>query len=303
MENKVFTYLELALSIHNCVTIPELGGFIVNQEQWLPGSEPGVPGFTIVFNPDLKHDDGILISYYKRDENISYNAALQKVKDFVKTLKQQLLNKRAVHCGRLGALSVNADGKLFFESDKTFIYPNFYGLTALQLNYLSEINKGQEFQRRRFPVKYTLGSIAAAVATMFLFTIPSVNVDNSGKSSVQQSGFVYSLSESKKSLLNVDSARFAESEVERRADEGIKTSLRTYYIIVGGEDTNSQAKRLLDKIRENGIKDAEIVESEGRFRIYAASFPDKSKAESFLDTFRKENPKYETAWLYSKRNK
>lgn len=302
MENKVFTYLELALSIHNCVTIPELGGFIVNQEEWLAGSQQSIPGFTIVFNPDLKHDDGILVSYYKRDEKISYNAALLKVKDFVKSLKQELINKRAVHCGRLGVLSVNADGKLFFESDKTFIYPNFYGLTAINLNYLTDINREQEFRRRAFPVRYTMGGIAAAVAAIFLFTIPSVNVENTTvKNNIQQSGFIYSLSQSRKSTLTIDSSQFFKSENENVNTEA-KASVRTYYIIVGGEDTNNQAQRLLSRIRENGLKDANIIESGGRFRIYIASFPDKVEAENFLETFRMENPKYETAWLYSKRN-
>jgi hypothetical protein len=302
MENKVFTYLELALSIHSCVIIPELGGFIVNPEEWLPDSGRGIPGFTIVFNPDLKHDDGILISYYKRDENISYNAASQKVKDFVKILKQELLNEGTVHCGRLGTLSVSAGGRLIFEPGKTFIYPDFYGLSALRLNYLSEISRERDIQRRYFPVKYTIGSIAAAVAAIFLFTVPSVNVGNtSGNNTIQQSGFIYSLSESGKPLPVVDSGEFLKPEIESVNTE-IKASLRTYYIIVGGDDSNSQARQLLGRARENGLKNADIIESGGRFRIYVASFSDKAEAEDFLEIFRKENPKYETAWLYSQRN-
>jgi hypothetical protein len=302
MENKVFTYLELALSIHNCVTITGLGGFIVNQEEWQPGSGRGIPGFTIGFNPSLKHDDGILISYYRRDENISYNAALLKVKDFVKALKQELLTKGTVHCGKLGTLSVSAGGKLLFEAGESFIYPNFYGLTALELDYLSAINREQEARRKRFSVKYAIGSIVAAVAAMFLFTVPSVNVDNTyGRSNIQQSGFIYSLSESGKPLPAVDSSRFFKPEVDSINME-IKESLRTYYIIAGGGDTGSQTRRLLGKMQGNGLRNADIVESGGRFRIYVASFTDKAEAEDFLEIFRTENPEYKTAWLYSKRN-
>ena len=83
MENKVFTYLEFALPIHNCVIIPELGGFIVNQEEPLHHIDANVcvPGYMITFNPDLKHDDGVIVSYYIRDGKMTYNAALQKIKD------------------------------------------------------------------------------------------------------------------------------------------------------------------------------------------------------------------------------
>ncbi len=59
---------------------------------------------------------------------------------------------------------------------------------------------------------------------------------------------------------------------------------------------------LLNKIKSTTFPTAAIVETTDRYRIYVSSFNDKIQAETFLDGFRKENPKYETAWLYSKRN-
>ncbi len=68
------------------------------------------------------------------------------------------------------------------------------------------------------------------------------------------------------------------------------------------KDSKLRAERLLEKVQISGLRNAAIIESEGRYRVYAASFTDKIEGESFLETFRKENPKYETAWLYSSRN-
>lgn len=307
MENKVFTYLEFALPIHNCVIIPELGGFIVNQEEPLHHIDANVcvPGYMITFNPDLKHDDGVIVSYYIRDGKMTYNAALQKIKDFVKGLKQELSTQKPVTCGRLGSLYMNKEGKLLFEANPSFVFPSLYGLTAVGLSNLSDINRRESASRKSFPIKYTLGSVAAALVAMFLFTVPSANVsNNTGLQGAipQQSGFIYSLAEQVKPLLEVDSVKVVEAKAESKVSEAQPQSLRTYYIIVGGEDTQSRAERLLDKIKKNGLQSVNILEAGGRFRIYVASFSDKPEAEGFLDTFRKENPKYETAWLYSKRN-
>lgn len=300
MENKVFTYLEFALPIHNCVIIPELGGFIINREETMSrfGSQIGVPRFDVVFNPDIRHDDGIITSYYKKDENLPYNVALQRIKDFVKVLKQELSAHKTVEIGKLGRLSVNEDGKIEFEAKRSFVLPDFYGLTSVELSCLSGIIKVNKAHKKSFPVKYVAGSVAAAVAAVFLFVVPSATVnDNVGMKNMQQSGFVYSLTSKPIVVATQDIV----SDIESSQTAEVRP-LRTYYIIIGGEDNEIQAKRLLEKMKSGGLNNVDIVESGGRYRISVASFSDKNEAESYLDTFRKENPKYETAWLYSKRN-
>ncbi|NDV94406.1 SPOR domain-containing protein [Dysgonomonas sp. 521] len=299
MENKVFTYLEFALPIHNCVIIPELGGFIINREETSStfGTRIQVPGFDVVFNPDIRHDDGIITSYYKKDENLPYNVALQRIKDFVKMLKQELSAHKTVEIGKLGKLSVNEDGKIGFEAKQSFILPDFYGLTSVELNSLAGIIQSNEVQRKSFPVRYIAGSVAAAVAALLLFVVPSTTVnDNIGVKNVQQSGFVYSLTN--KPI--VEPTQEVVPDVENTETE--EAPLRTYHIIVGGEDNKMHAQRLLKKMKSGGWNNVDIVESGGRYRISVASFSDKTEAESYLETFRKENPKYETAWLYSQRN-
>lgn len=86
------------------------------------------------------------------------------------------------------------------------------------------------------------------------------------------------------------------------SEENVRTS-RTYYIIVGGEETKEQANRLLAKIQSEEFPAANIVESADRFRIYVKAFEDKTKAEGYLEKFRKENPRHKAAWLFSMRNR
>jgi len=79
-------------------------------------------------------------------------------------------------------------------------------------------------------------------------------------------------------------------------------STRTYYIIVGGEESRQRADKLLSKIQSEDFPSANIVESADRYRIYESAFDNKSEAEQYLDNFRAKNPKYKTAWLFSQRN-
>ncbi|MFV0329882.1 MAG: SPOR domain-containing protein [Dysgonomonas sp.] len=299
MNDELFKYLEFSLPVHNCVIIPDFGGFILNSEPTsllVNGLVP--PRFSVVFNPDLKHDDGILVNLYKKDGNLSYNVASQRLKESVKELKRELLAGKAVNCGRFGYLSADENNKTVFTANKFLIFPDSYGLKQVELRRLINIERVSEVSTSRFSLRHTLGGVAAAAIALFLFAVPSINIkDNSIQKYNQQAGFVSSLSTSLKPVLeqNVQNEDVEKPYVDKQV------SLRTYYIIVGGEDSKFQADRLLEKVRNNGLKNASIVQSD-RYRIYVASFTDKTEGESFLEVFRKENPQYSTAWLYSKRN-
>lgn len=297
MNDKILKYLEFSLPVHNCVIIPDFGALILNSEPASFCAEGIVPpSLSVIFNPDLKHDDGILVNLYKKDENLSYNAALQCVKDFVKELKKALLADKIVECGRFGYFSADGNGKTVFRANELFVFPDSYGLKPVELNRLINIERVQEIRSNRISLRYTFGGVAAAVAALLMFAVPSINIkDTYTHKASQQAGFISSLSESLNPILE------SKTQEVNVVEEATENSLRTYYVILGGEESKSQADRLLQKVRSNGFKNASIVESD-RYRIYIASFTDKAEGESFLDTFRKENPQYSTAWLYSKRN-
>ncbi|MDR0825383.1 MAG: SPOR domain-containing protein [Prevotella sp.] len=297
MYENIFKYLEFALPIHNCVIIPGLGGFILNPESAVLLTDGLIPPkYTVAFNPDLKHDDGILINLYKKDENLSYNVASQKIKDFVRDIKKNIFAGKTINCGNIGQISTDDNNKIIFVANKFFIFPESYGLMPIELSRLVDVERHRAVIGQS-SLRYRLGGVAAAAIALFLFTIPSINIkENSSTSYNQQADFVYSLSESFSSM----EKKNEKSEEEKTVNKE-QTSSRTYYIIVGGEESESMAERLLEKVKKNGFKNAAIVQSD-RYRIYVASFTDKTVGNSYLETFRKENPQYKTAWLYSKSN-
>ena len=315
MKKTIFKYLEFSLPIHNCVIVPELGGFLINIEASYTHIDNKIapPICNIVFNPELKHNDGILASYIIKDENISYNAACIKIKEFVKTLKSDLKAGKTIACGNLGTFKYDSIGNFIFTPIQ-YSHPTLLGLCPIQIQQLSDINRKQKTKRKNLSLKYTISGIAATAAAFFLFAIPSTSIkDNSNSHITQNAGFIssitISLANSKKSeIKNISIEKAKETTPidtivkEYSLKENIASPTRTYYIIIGGEDSKERATMLLNKIKSTTFPTAAIVETTDRYRIYVSSFNDKIQAETFLDGFRKENPKYETAWLYSKRN-
>ena len=309
MKIEIFKYLEFLLPIHNCVIIPDLGAFILNKENAkIHDGQVCPPRYIISFNSALTHDDGILTSFIMKDKNIAYNSVSYEIKDSVRSIKSELKNGHSVDCGNLGALSIDIENNILFSPNNRYIHPELLGLYPTRIQYLEQINSAISKGRKHVSLKYITGGIAAVSAAIMLFIAPSIHIYNNVLPTTQNASFLSSItssiSNSEKENKIVEFPMVNEIVTKGNVAEDISVQPpRIYYIIVGGEDTRSRAGLLLNKIKQAGFSNADIVQSPDRFRIYIASFYDKTEAESYLDKFREENPEYKTAWLFSKRNR
>ena len=98
-------------------------------------------------------------------------------------------------------------------------------------------------------------------------------------------------------------AKTAIAENKIPAKTEVKTSERTYYIVVSSFPQKRLAEEWIQtKGNHSILKYSGIIEKDGRSRVYARSFPDKAVAEAFLNQFRVNNPEYASAWLLSVKN-
>ncbi|MDR2955516.1 MAG: SPOR domain-containing protein [Prevotella sp.] len=304
MKETLFKYLEFLLPIHNCVTIPELGGFIINVSSSSMNASGDIdkPQYTIVFNPELNHDDGIITSCIVKDENISYNAAYKRIKDCVKDITYHLKNGDTVSCGNIGILKSDDKGVISFYYKKDNPLPSLFGLDRINIKHLDRITKEALKQKQKRLVRYALSGAASLLIAVSLFVGPSINIEDQKTSN--KADFISSITSSL-SVSENESSIPAVSETEKDITSNNvisekKQRTRNYYIIVGGEENKSRAEKLLLKIQNEGLPNASMLKSPDRYRIYVSAFTDKSQAEIFLDSFRKKNPQYTSAWLYSK---
>ncbi len=326
MREDIFEYIKILLPKHKCVTIPTFGAFILNKEVERPYvNGVSMPACTVVFNSRLQHDDGVLSSYIQSVYNISYEKASKELANAVKEIRTALLLKKEVDCGTLGKIELIESSIIFTPSDQ-YVFPQHYGLAPVGLSTLSTINRNITKEVKVVSLKKKFAIAASSAAVLLLLILPSTSITDSATDH-QQAGFLTSLTTSEAQAPNHKPsaptlAPIVDIEVPQQAEvsqvvqpqaelevPAIQTapvatnrSARTYYLIVGGEPTASQAERALQDFRAEGFSNAQLVTSPERYRIYVASFDNKKDAESYLDQFRRDNPKYQSAWIHSKRN-
>ena len=91
--HKFIEYISDLLFLHDCVIIPDFGGFICNYKSAYIDDESGLicpPSKDILFNRNLTHNDGLLVSWIAGKENISYEKATSQLMLFCEDLKIRL---------------------------------------------------------------------------------------------------------------------------------------------------------------------------------------------------------------------
>jgi cell division septation protein DedD len=122
---QVENYIQELLFEHNCVVIPDFGGFIAE----LKGVEihPITHRFTpptkrIAFNEQLKVNDGLLVTTIAREEGIEMEAAYEQIRKFVSNIREELRTNNNYIFQEIGKLFYNVENRLEFEPDTRVNY-------------------------------------------------------------------------------------------------------------------------------------------------------------------------------------
>jgi CCDC81-like HU domain protein/sporulation related protein len=117
---------------HNCVIVPDLGGFVANYASAKISSSHtfAPPSKNIVFNINLKNNDGLLANQIVNFENKTYSEALRYIDVFVKEINAQLKKGARVKIDEVGTLFLDRERNIQFEPSVTNFLPDAFGLSA-----------------------------------------------------------------------------------------------------------------------------------------------------------------------------
>jgi cell division septation protein DedD len=122
------------LSEHDCVIIPDFGGFIGN---YCPSRIDPVhhsfhpPSKKILFNINLRHNDGLLATRVSTVLGISYSDACKVLEDFSEECIESLNAGESLHFSKVGRLFAGTEGNIQFEQHKTAnLLPDSFGFTS-----------------------------------------------------------------------------------------------------------------------------------------------------------------------------
>jgi hypothetical protein len=132
---KVDKHISELLYEHDCVIVPEFGGFIANyapakihptQHTFIP------PSKNISFNKHLKSNDGLLANHIAISEKTSYPEALKHINTFSITTNAQLKQGQKVRIEEVGSLFLDTEKNIQFEPETTNYLLDAFGLTQFQ---------------------------------------------------------------------------------------------------------------------------------------------------------------------------
>lgn len=164
-------YISDLLFLHDCVIIPDFGGFICNYKSAYIDENSGLicpPAKDILFNRNLTHNDGLLVNWIACKENISYEKASTQLTLFCEDLKIRLNQKQRVVFGEIGVFTTDRRFNIIFESSQNNFFAEAFGMEPLTI----QRNKPTSGK----PVQITLPTSTTAEQSAYIDLEPSGNL-------------------------------------------------------------------------------------------------------------------------------
>lgn len=124
---------------YDCVIVPDFGGFVAKRKSAIfhPIDYKFDPPKKMVgFNSDLVHTDGLLANEFAKNNDLSYQEAMEQIEKEVSHWKATLHNNQTLTISNLGSLTIKNNVIEFEPSeDQNFALESF-GLSSLRGKYI-----------------------------------------------------------------------------------------------------------------------------------------------------------------------
>lgn len=310
--NEIALHIDFLLHTHDCIIIPNLGGFVLNTIEVEKNGLWGLnaPKLELMFNNKLSYNDGLLAESLMKINGISFQDAMKKIEAACEELRSKLLNKEEVTWHNLGVFKTDHQNNFIFLPTNDYVRPQFFGLTNSRFKpavlRIPVTSNEEESIPVKSIVKYVSTAIVAAIA--LLFVVISYNNSNSSSQYAEivskplifkNTGSITNLTSSK--LL---SSNEIDEEISSSKDAIVNTkpelSSKRYYVIVGVYEVRESAEKSLNKLKKQGFESASMIERPRRLDVYSASFSNKDEALSYLQKLRIDRPEYHDAWILNR---
>ncbi len=131
----IIKYLAHEIRFHDCLIIPDFGGFIGSYESAYFDQSQGKyfpPSKALIFNTNLTNNDGLLANRIKDGEGISYLSALSIIENTVEFWKKEIEEGHRIEIADFGYIYKTKLGHIQFYQNKAInLYPGSFGLSAV----------------------------------------------------------------------------------------------------------------------------------------------------------------------------
>ncbi len=311
MNKTISTYISELLFLHDCVIIPQFGGFVGNNKSAVLNETTGIitpPSKEILFNLNLKTNDGLLINHISKSEGISNIKAKDLVVNYVSLINQKLKKIRTFRIENVGLLSLGIDDNILFLQDSFTNYNiESFGLNSQKTKKVNHIEKKIEVITAPISTKKGRGKIWRAAAVL----IPIIGLSLFSITQEEKIKNVYTHMSSFKLFSNSEENPILQKntdenieiiispiETKRIKEEELPKILEKRYFLVAGAFNNERnANNLMKKLQSESYNSEIIGKStNGLIRVSYDSFITKEEALIELETLKSKN---KSSWILS----
>lgn len=293
-------HIEKLLAHHKYVVIPNLGGFVVQQQSAKVLSDRIIaPSAIVAFNPLLHHADGMLALEIARSRQVSYRMAMEYIDNEVESIQLKLNAFQQVRIGNLGMIVKNEAGSLVFEPcEKPAFLPENLGLTDIYITERTDLTK-TESRHVTFslPSNRTFRYAASILLALGLFVYTE-----------RVSDFKTNRSTANLALLNLEQTKqtnpspTTEHNQMRNFAENVTikkvTDIPRYHVIVASLHTGKTADQVCQSLIDAHFKNAHVLSPAKLYRVAIESFNNKEEAIRYMMSLRKSDQRFENAWVF-----
>ena len=315
MKNSIEYYISQLLYKNDCVIVMNFGGFICSSISANLNKKTGIltpPNKSILFNPQLKDNDGLLINHIAQSEGISQEDSKINLLKFVEQSLKNLNKFKSCRFEEIGLFTLNSDKNIIFTQDlKTNYNLNSFGFQDIINNKITRDNSEiieESLKLIKKKNNFTTKRLLKAAAII----IPLIGISFLSITQEDRINNIYT------QIANVNPISFKKDNVTVLKDQGnkeikIKQEIQPeiinnevsqvfkeviipsqkFYIIAGAFSVEKNANKLKNRLNSWNYNST-IIKNEKMMRVSYDSFDNKEQALISLSKIRKENPQ---AWI------
>mgnify|MGYP001326701717 CR=1 FL=1 len=313
MDKTVEHYISELLFLHDCVILPNFGGFVGNHQSAKLNKITGVlspPSKQILFNANLKTNDGLLITHISTQEGITQEGAKNEVEDYATKIVNKLSISKVLRIDKIGLLSLGKEGNIIFLQDSTNNYSlDSFGMKATYNKSVLREPITKEKITSAIKNMRTQSSNPKAFLRAAAVIIPLVALSYISITQQDKINNVYTQMASLNPFENITTTDPIEkiipelkmevevtpivNIIEEEIAPIITLNKSTYYIIAGSFSERKNANKMIEKLKKWKYN-TELVTVGDLLRVSYNSFTNKADALIELKEIKQENS---AAWL------
>ena len=323
MKTKINKHIYFLLCEHNCVIIPDFGGFIANYESARVDNRSHLlyaPKKSIVFNKSLQNNDGLLVNEIASAEGLTFKQAKKELDKYVLNLKESLKLYKKIYIEEVGTLLYTSEGNiLFVQSNSHNHLLDSYGLTTLRYPVIQRSSIQEQFEEKIKDIdknhfKNNKIWLKVAAVLLPLIMISALGLNNKEKiqaTYANLSPFNSLASDEVKTIKFYNLDKFNIESPTNNIEKAVTSfyfakdnmvikpiDKDKHFIIAGSFSTDKNARKMIAKLKNANFSNSKIVNQSrsGLIRVCYDGFNNSSDALLALKKIKKTNP---SAWLLS----